>query len=140
DDSVSPPRRLDLRALKLTLEDVAWPARGPARVALAAELPEAGTLMVGGTAGLDTRAVDVTVEARDVALAPYRAFLPVNAPIAGRAGATLRVKGVLTDAPRVTVSGTASAGRLTLGPGASPPVAVERIEVTALEAEWPTRV
>jgi outer membrane protein OmpA-like peptidoglycan-associated protein len=140
DASVSPPRRLDLRSLKLTIEDVAWPARGPARVALAAELPEAGTLAISGTAGLDTRAVDLTIEARDVALAPYRRFLPVNAPIAGRAGATLNVKGVVNETPRMTVSGTATAGRLTLGPGASPALAVERLAVSGLEAEWPTRV
>jgi hypothetical protein len=140
DTSVSPPRRLDLRSLRMSIEDFAWPPRGTARTALAAELPDAGTLVVNGTADLETRAVDLVVEARDVTLAAYQRFLPVSAPIAGRGVATLRVKAVVTELPRVAVTGTASVSRMTLGPGQRPAVAVERVEVVELDAEWPTRV
>jgi len=140
DASVSPPRRLDLRSLRVSLEDFAWPPRGTARAALAAELPEAGTLAISGTAELASQAVDLTVEARDVALAAYRRFLPVDVPVTGRAVATLRVKGVLTELPRIAVTGTAGASRVTVGPGDRPPVAVEGLEIAGLEANWPDRV
>jgi hypothetical protein len=140
DTSVTPPRRLELRSLKMSIEDFAWPPRGTARTALAAELPDAGTLTVTGTADLETRAVDLVVEARDVALAAYQRFLPVTAPVVGRAVASLRVKAVVTELPRVAVTGTASASRLTIGPGNRPPVSVERVEIVELDADWPTRV
>src|SRR5712692_3185729 len=140
DSSVSPPRRLPLRSLKVSVENVAWPFRGTARTALTVELPEAGTVVVNGTAELATYALDLTVEARDVALAAYRRFLPVDVPLTGRAVATLRVKGVMSELPRIAVSGTVGASRLTLGPGAKPPLAVEGVEVAGLEADWPDRI
>src|SRR5262249_20322612 len=37
DGSVSPPRRLALRALRVSVENVAWPFRGTARTALTVE-------------------------------------------------------------------------------------------------------
>jgi hypothetical protein len=140
DSSVSPPRRLSLRSLKVTVETVAWPFRGTARTALTAELPESGTVTVNGTAELATYALDLTVEARDVALAAYRRFLPVDVPLTGRAVATLRVKGVMSELPKIAVSGAVGASRLTLGPGAKPPLAVEGVEVAGLEADWPDRI
>ena len=89
DSSVSPPRRLPLRSLRASVENVAWPFRGTARTALTVELPEAGTVVVNGTAELATYTLDLTVEARDVVLAAYRRFLPVDVPLIGRAVATL---------------------------------------------------
>ena len=140
DSSVSPPRRLPLRSLRVSVENVAWPFRGTARTALTVELPESGTVAVNGTAELASYTLDLTVEARDVALAAYRRFLPVDVPLTGRAVATLRVKGVMSELPRIAVSGTVGASRLTLGPGAKPPLAVEGVEVAGLEADWPDRI
>jgi hypothetical protein len=60
-------------------------------------------------------------------------------PVTGRAVANLRIKGVLTELPRLAVTGTASASRVTMGPGERPPVAVERLEVAGLDANWPDR-
>jgi uncharacterized protein DUF748 len=140
DSSVSPPRRLPLRSLKVSVENVAWPFRGTARTALIAELPESGTVAVNGTAELATYTLDLAVEARDVALASYRRFLPMDVPFTGRAMANLRVKGVMSELPKIAVSGTVGASRLTLGPGAKPPLAVEGVEIAGLEADWPDRI
>ncbi|HMH54383.1 MAG TPA: DUF748 domain-containing protein, partial [Candidatus Acidoferrum sp.] len=140
DSSVSPPRRLPLRSLKVSVENVEWPFRGTARTALTAELPESGTVVVNGTAELASYTLDLNVEARDVALAAYRRFLPVDVPFTGRAVATLRVKGVMSELPRIAVTGSAGASKLTLGPGARPPLAVESVEITGLEADWPERI
>jgi uncharacterized protein DUF748 len=140
DSTVSPPRSLALRSLRLTVENVAWPPSGTARTALAAELPESGTVAVNGTIELASYTMDLAVEARDVALAAYRRFLPVDVPLTGRAVATLRVKSVLNELPKVAVTGTAGATRLAVGPGARPPLAVEAVEIAGLEADWPERV
>jgi hypothetical protein len=140
DTSVSPPRSLALRSLRVSVDDLAWPPRGTARTTLTAELPDAGTLTVTGTAELASQALDLTVEARDVALASYRRFLPLDVPVSGRAMATLRVKTVVSELPRLSVTGTASASRLTVGPGSRPPLAVEGLEVAGLEGDWPDRI
>jgi hypothetical protein len=140
DSSVSPPRRLPLRSLRVSVENVAWPFRGTARTALTVELPESGTVTVNGTAELASFTLDLDVQARDVALAAYRRFLPVDVPLSGRATAALKVKGVMSQLPRVAVTGTAGASKLAVGPGARPPLAVDSVEVTGLDADWPDRI
>ena len=48
---------------------VAWPAKGPVPLELRVDLPVAGTLSVDGTADLAGRAITLTADLKDAALA-----------------------------------------------------------------------
>src|SRR5262245_64723398 len=71
DASVTPSRRLEVRGLALDASGIRWPAGPPAQLQLGVDLPGAGTLAARGTVGLATRALELAVELKDAALAPY---------------------------------------------------------------------
>lgn len=140
DDSVSPVRRVDLRALRLAVEDVAWPGRRPLRLDLGADLPVAGTLTVRGQAALDARRAELDVRLEDVALAPYRAWLPIETALAGTAEMALTVAATAASGLEVTVKGTGGLRNVRLGPPERPPLAIERVETSGIDVQWPSRV
>jgi hypothetical protein len=106
-------------------------------VELAVELPGAGRLGVTGTAALDPQAIDLAIDLRNAALAPYRVLLPFDAPIAGEASAAFTLAARMTSDVTATGSGQAELRAFTLGPPDRPAVSVERVEVTGVELAWP---
>jgi hypothetical protein len=141
DATVTPPRRLALRALALDAGGIAWPAGPPARVRVGLDLPEAGTLTASGTIALATRALELAVELKDAALAPYGGWLPIEAPLDGRAEAALTVNGGFGEPLALGVKGTIAAHALALGgTEGRAPVALERLAVTGLDLQWPSRL
>jgi hypothetical protein len=140
DTSVTPPRRLDLRALRVAVEGATWPPQAPARVQFAAQLPEAGALEGRGTVALDRRTAALTLRLADAALGPYAAFLPIDAPLGGRADAELAVTAGFGDALAVGARGTLTARTLAVGPADAPLLRIERVAVTGLDADWPRAV
>lgn len=137
DDSVTPPRKLALRALNATARDLAWPAKRPTPIELAADLPEAGTLAITGSANLDTRAVDVKLDLKGAALGPYAALLPFDAPLGGEASATFTVAARMATDVTVTGAGQAEVRQFTLGPPDAPAVTIERVETNGIQLTWP---
>lgn len=140
DTSVTPPRRLSLRAFHLTLSDVAWPLPGAVPIQADSDLPEAGTLEARGTIAPDTRTAALTVNVKDAALGPLRSFLPINAAVAGRAGASLDLTLAFGSTFTATARGTAEVAKLVLGDPDDPPATVDRIQAEGIDADWPSRV
>jgi len=140
DESVVPPRRVDLRGFRAAARDVAWPATRPVLLELAAELPVSGTLTVDGSANLDTGAVAAKVDLENAALAPYQTLLPFDAPIGGEAGAALTIAARAGDALTATAKGQAELRSFTLGPPDRPVVRFERLETNGIDVQWPGEV
>jgi hypothetical protein len=138
DHTVSPPREVTLRSLAMQAVDVTWPA-GESKLAVNAELPESGALLVHGTAALATRTVTASVTLKDAALTPYGAWLPLSAPIGGRLSSTLKVVASMGDAPTFTAQGTASASGVVFGGGQDQPLSLEKIALTGIDVRWPSQ-
>ena len=139
DHSVSPPRELTLRSLAVHAADVTWPATRDTKLRVNAELPESGTLLVDGTAALATRTITARVTLKDAALAPYRAWLPISAPVAGRVSSALKVGARIADAPTITAQGSAAASGITFDSGPDQPLRLENVAVTGIDVHWPSR-
>jgi hypothetical protein len=137
DASATPPRTLDLRALSASVRDLRWPAPRPLPLELTIDLPEAGRLALTGSANLDARAVALKIDLQGAALSPYQSLLPVNGPIGGEASAALTVAARMAGDLTITGAGQSELRRLTLGPPDQPSVAIERIETTGIEVQWP---
>ena len=139
DHTVSPPRELTLRSLAVHAADVMWPATGDTKLRVNAELPESGALSVDGTAALATRTITASVTLKDAALAPYRAWLPISAPIAGRVSSALKVGARIADAPTITARGSATASAIAFDSGQDQPLRLENVAVTGIDVRWPSR-
>jgi hypothetical protein len=140
DDRAEPPRRFATRSLRLEAERFTWPARGPTRVAIAAELPESGTLGVRGTFVTDTRTLEAEVQLEGAALEPYRQFLPIPAPVRGRVSGAFTVSGTLADTISIRARGEARVADLTLGPRQDPPLTIRRVTAEGIDVRWPGRI
>jgi hypothetical protein len=135
-----PTRVVALKGLRVAVADAAWPAAGPTRVEIAAELPDAGRLAIAGTVRADTRDVDLAVRLDEAPLAPYAAFLPLDADLAGTATADLRVAGRAADGGAIEVAGALRGADLALGPAGRPVVTVKRLEASGIELRWPSEI
>jgi hypothetical protein len=140
DASVTPPRRLALRTLRLEAAGLSWPAAGPARVRVAGDLPESGTIAARGTVTLARRRADLTVDLNDVALAPYQPWLPTDAAVAGRLDTALKITATLEEPLEIVARGAVTVRSLALGAGADAPLTLERAAATGIDVRWPSRV
>ena len=84
DDAVSPRTTLVLGDLSVTLESLAWPAVGPARLEAGAALPGGGRLGIKGSVLPQPVDLTWTMTVRDAPIEPYQAYLPVPARFSGR--------------------------------------------------------
>jgi hypothetical protein len=135
-----PERVVALRGLRLAVADVGWPATGPTRLEVVAELPDTGRLALDGTARLDTRDVDVAVRLDSATLAPFAPFLPFDAGLAGTATADLRVAGRVAEGAAVAVAGALRGADLALGPPERPVVSARSLEASGIELRWPGEI
>jgi uncharacterized protein DUF748 len=140
DASTSPARRLELRGLRIEAANAAWPAPATVPLRIDADLPGAGTLGVRGTVALATRAVDLAIDVKDADVAAYHAWIPIEAPVAGRLSAELAVTGGFADRLDVSAKGSVAARALTLGPPGNPPLSLDRLSLTGLDVRWPSRL
>src|SRR5262249_13800978 len=92
DASVTPAARLQFSGLRATLRDVAWPLRGPVQVDIHTGLPGGGTVTTTGGVGVDPISAELHVVSRGADLSPYRPYLPIAAPITGRADTDLSIE------------------------------------------------
>lgn len=137
DGWVDPPRRIDGGAVRLQVDQLVAPGGGPARVQIDASPTGGGALAIRGTVSPATRAFEVAIDAKDVGVAPYAVFIPIEAPIAGRVGGKLAVSGSFADTVRLTARGDLTGEGLTVGAGTAPPLTTGRVSVNGLDLHWP---
>ena len=138
DASVSPPARLRVAPIRLSARDVTWPNRRPAQVKLSATTPEAGTVEAEGTVSPGPIRFELRTRVTGVALAPYRAYVPLPARLQGRLEADLALTGQVGAPMQLTARGTATLADLALTDGDRPILTVGRLEAVGLDYTWPT--
>jgi hypothetical protein len=140
DESASPPVRVDLPRMHLTLRSVTWPAIAPVQLALEGTFPSGGTVKAEGTATAEPLSVDLTIECQEADLAPLQPYMGFRARVGGRLSANLTVAGQLAPAPKLKVKGDAGLRSLDISDGQRSVITADRVRVTGIDADWPTRV
>ncbi|HEY2995782.1 MAG TPA: DUF748 domain-containing protein [Methylomirabilota bacterium] len=140
DRRVSPARRYEVDGLRATAEQVTWPVTTPARIALVSRVPGGGELAVRGTARLQPAAADVRVRLTGTELAPWSQFLPAAGRVTGTAAADLAISARLEGQLSARANGTASLARLAVHDRDRTPATIERIDVSGVAWEYPSKL
>jgi hypothetical protein len=140
DTSIAPPRQVQLSGLSASVSGDLWPGTAPARVAVSATLPERGAFSATGRVSLADRNAELTLDVRDAAVAPYRAFLPIRADVRGGLDAALQVTATWGDALAVGARGELGARDLAVGAPDRPVVSIPRATASGIELRWPDSV
>lgn len=139
DAVTTPPARIEIAGARLVVYDLAWPSRGPARVALTSPAPGGGRLDLSGTVNLDPVRLEMRAGLDGVELAPAQPYLPIEGQVAGRVTGNLAVT-VALDPVTVKVGGEARLQRFRLSDGDRPVVTVGRAEALGIDVDWPARI
>ncbi|HEX9818839.1 MAG TPA: DUF748 domain-containing protein [Methylomirabilota bacterium] len=123
DATASPPQRFETREVTLTVADLTWPGRRPARLAGHATVADGGRGELTGTLHPATLAVDVRARFENVDVTRAGAYLPAPAPLVverGRGEVAVTLRHRRGDGIRLDAEGAIhdAAVRLTTGPRA----------------------
>ncbi|MGH7767965.1 MAG: DUF748 domain-containing protein [Candidatus Binatia bacterium] len=140
DTNLSPPSQFDLTKFKIAVEKLTWPQNEPAVLQINSQLPKGGALDVGGTFTLKPVKADLKVRLKDADLSAYQRYIPISAPLAGRAETDLAVVVSIDGALQASAKGRASVSRLALGPPKTPVVAIEQANVATIDINWPGQI
>jgi hypothetical protein len=143
DESVSPRTTLTLAGLSLTLESLAWPAVGPARVTAGMKLPGGGRLEITN-GSLIPQPLDFTwtMKMRDAPIEPYQAYIPVPGRFSGRYNGDSKNRVAFKDGKAIlTSTGTSWAEKFEarLPDAQRPSLSIERMELVGIDLDWPKR-
>jgi len=143
DESVSPRTTLTLADLSLTLESLAWPAVGPARVTAGMKLPGGGRLEITN-GSLIPQPLDFTwtMKMRDAPIEPYQAYIPVPGRFSGRYNGDSKNRVAFKDGKAIlTSTGTSWAEKFEarLPDAQRPSLSIERMELVGIDLDWPKR-
>jgi len=143
DESVSPRTTLTLADLSLTIESLAWPAVGPARVTAGMKLPGGGRLEITN-GSLVPQPLDFTwtMKMRDAPIEPYQAYIPVPGRFSGRYNGDSKNRVASKDGKTIlTSTGTSWAEKFEARwPDAQrPSLSIERMELVGIDLDWPKR-
>ena len=143
DESVSPRTTLTLADLSLTLESLAWPAVGPARVTAGMKLPGGGRLEITN-GSLIPQPLDLTwtMKMRDAPIEPYQAYIPVPGRFSGRYNGDSKNRVAFKDGKTIlTSTGTSWAEKFEARwPDAQrPALSIDRMELVGIDLDWPKR-
>jgi hypothetical protein len=143
DESVSPRTTLTLADLSLTLESLAWPAVGPARVTAGMKLPGGGRLEITN-GSLIPQPLDFTwtMKMRDAPIEPYQAYIPVPGRFSGRYNGDSKNRVAFKDGKTIlTSTGTSWAEKFEarLPDAQRPSLSIERMELVGIDLDWPKR-
>ncbi len=142
DEAASPRTTLALTDLGLTLESLAWPVVGPAKLAVGAGLPGGGRIEVRGSVLPQPLDATIAISVRDAPVEPYQPYIPFPARLSGRFFGDSQNRITIKDGRLTALSkGTSWAqGVEVRAPGvADPAIRVERMELVGLDLAWPTR-
>lgn len=140
DTSLTPASEFELKQLKVNVEKLTWPQNEPALVKVSSQLPKGGTLDVGGTVTLKPVKADLKVLLKDGDLSAYQRYIPVSAPLAGRADADVAVTATMDNDLRASARGKMTVRRLAIGPSGAPLVSVEQANASAIDVRWPEQI
>jgi hypothetical protein len=135
--------RFDVERLHVGADDLAWPVRGPARVALSAQLRDGSEVDVTGTAELTSAPPDVRwktdldVHLRGVRLGRLAAYVPAASGLRGRVDAALGAAVMYGDGLAAHVRGDARVSELSVTDAGHTPLSVRRVEMSGLDVKWP---
>jgi Domain of Unknown Function (DUF748) len=142
DEAVKPTTTLALTKFQVRVDDVTWPVKGPAKVALSTGMPGGGTLDIKGSVVAQPLDAELTVALRDAPVEPYQAYMPVPARLSGRLNEDTSHKITLRDgAFMATAKGRNWIRNIEIWePGAKQPaIRAERVELVGIDFEWPVR-
>jgi uncharacterized protein involved in outer membrane biogenesis len=140
DTSLTPPSQFDLAKLKVSLQKLTWPQTEPALLQINSQLPKGGSLDVVGTVVLKPVKAELKVRLKDADLSAYQRYIPISAPLAGKAETDLAVVVSMDGALQATAKGKMSVSRLALGPPKEPLVSIEQASATTIDVKWPTQI
>jgi hypothetical protein len=135
-----PPARFELPRMTLRAEALAWPVRGPARVALDAPVPGGGRLTVRGDVQPRPASAAIDVRLTRVNLAPWARYVAPWLRVTGRGEIALRVHAALQPALTATGNGVARVSGVTVADGDRRLVSLAQAEASGLELKWPSRL
>ncbi|MDO8479372.1 MAG: DUF748 domain-containing protein [Candidatus Rokubacteria bacterium] len=142
DEMVSPPTTLALSDLTLSLESVAWPVVGPAKLSVGAGLPGSGRVEIKGSLIPQPLDMTWTMTVRDAPIEPYQSYMPVPARFSGRYNGDSKNRVALRGGKMIlTSTGTSWADKFEARfPGAErPSLTIERMELVSIDLDWPNR-
>lgn len=139
DDSVEPAARFEIRGTRVEAQNIAYPVKAPAHVAIATPMPGGGRLEGRGTLRVDPGRLDLRATLSGVALAPAQPYLPVNARVTGTLDGDARVAATF-EPLAITVRGNATLGDLTVGDEHRSLLTAGRAQAKGVNVEWPGRV
>jgi Domain of Unknown Function (DUF748) len=142
DEMVSPPTTLALSDLTLSLESVAWPVVGPAKLSVGAGLPGSGRVEIKGSLIPQPLDMTWTMTVRDAPIEPYQSYMPVPARFSGRYNGDSKNRVALKGGKMIlTSTGTSWADKFEARfPGAErPSLTIERMELASIDFDWPNR-
>src|ERR1041384_2339848 len=140
DTSLTPANTFDLKQLKVAVQKLTWPQTEPANLQVNVQLPKGGALEVGGTVLLKPVKADLKVVVKNADLSAYQRYLPISAPLTGRADADLDVNATMEGGIQAAARGKASVSSVAIGPKGSPLVSVQQASVTAIDVRWPEQI
>jgi len=130
--------RVEVTRLGLTAGDVTWPLRGASPVELSATLGS-GEVTVRGTFDGVGKRVEAALRGRAVDLAMLQPWLPIVGQVRGAAEAVITAAGTY-EPLALTVRGSVGVSKLAVLERDRPQLTVERVEVTGIDAQWPTKL
>jgi len=129
---------------RLVTEALTWPSRRPGRVQFTGGLPGGGRLDVRGTLTSQPVATELNVRATRLPVDLANRYARLAGALGGVADVDAHVVASLRDnALRLRVTGAAGATRLVIDDPSradSPPLGVERLDVSGFDYEWPSRL
>lgn len=139
DAMATPPVRAEITGVRLEARDFTWPARRPVPIDLRVPMPGGGTVTAQAQIAAGANTLDGKVTATGVDLAPFAAYVPVRARVAGKASADLAVSLAL-EPFNVTARGRAGVANVSVSDSNRPLVTAARADVTGLDYTWPATV
>ncbi|MDP2702295.1 MAG: DUF748 domain-containing protein, partial [Candidatus Rokubacteria bacterium] len=131
-----------LSDLALSLESVAWPVVGPAKLSVGAGLPGSGRVEIKGSLIPQPLDMTWTMTVRDAPIEPYQSYMPVPARFSGRYNGDSKNRVALKGGKMIlTSTGTSWADKFEARfPGAErPSLTIERMELVSIDLDWPNR-
>jgi Domain of Unknown Function (DUF748) len=137
---VDPPARFDLDRVRLRAEAVTWPVQAPARVSMSSTVPGGGELRADGTVRMKPAVAELDVRLSGLSVEPWARYVSGSARATGTGEARLAVRANLEGGVTATATGVAAVNRLSVTDGGRRLLAVDRAEVSGIDAGWPARV
>jgi Domain of Unknown Function (DUF748) len=145
-DSRGKAARLDFSAIRIATENLTWPVRAPAGVAISLRFQDRGELDGSGTAKLTAPlptiawAADLALKFRRVDLAPLAVYVPAAAGFGGRVRADVTASLAYAGALTAQVRGEVGGARFALVEGDRTLLSLRSINAGGLDIQWPGRV